>query len=78
MKGKYYSEAQKRYYQKHADKIKERSKARYHANKKKMEESRVLVAQLNWDITRLEKLTNILAFTAAINAASLIFLAFFH
>lgn len=78
MKGKYYAEAQKRYYQKHADKIKERRKARYQANKKKMEESRVLVAQLNWDITRLEKLTNVLAFTAAINAAMLIFLAFFH
>ena len=78
MTGKYNSEVQKRYYQKHADKIKERSKARYQASKKKMEESRVLVAQLNWDITRLEKLTNILAFTAAINAASLIFLAFFH
>lgn len=73
---KYYAESQKRYYQKNADKIKERSKARYQENKKKIQESRVLVAQLNWDITRLEKLTNILAFTAAINAAMLIFLCF--
>lgn len=78
MKGKYYPETQKRYYQKHADKIKERSRARYQANKKKMEEHRVLVAQLDWELTRLEKLTNVLAFTAAINAAMLIFLAFFH
>lgn len=78
MKGKYYAEAQKRYYQKHADKIKERSKARYHANKKKMEESRILVGQLNWELMRLTKITNELGFIAAINAAALIFLAFFH
>lgn len=46
--------------------------------KKKAREIYELVARLNWEVTRLEKLTNILAFTAAINAASLIFLALFH
>lgn len=70
------NETQRRYYKKNAEKIKAYSKARYQENKKKIQESRVLVGQLNWDITRLERLTNILAFTAAINAAMLIFLCF--
>lgn len=78
MTGKYYPEAQKRYYQKNADKIKERSKVRYQANKKKMEESRILVGQLNWELMRLTKITNELGFIAAVNAAAVIILAFFH
>ena len=73
---KYYPESQKRYYQKNAEKIKERSKARYQANKKKMEESRILIGQLNWELMRLTKITNNLGVIAAVNAAALIFLAF--
>ena len=72
------TEAQKKYYQKNAEKIKAANKTRYYANKQKLRESSVLVSQLNWDIAKLERLTNILTFTAAINAAGLIFLAFFH
>lgn len=72
------TETQKKYYKKNAEKIKAVNKARYYEKKKKAREIYEVVARLDWEVTRIEKLANILAFTAAINAASLIFLAFFH
>lgn len=67
------TDAKRRYYLNNAEKIKKKSNIHYHSLKERAEKSDSLCAHMSLQLLKLERITKILAFLAALNAITLIF-----